>query len=88
MRYRKLVAAFDEHIKNLTNGELDYARELLSRVSEIIDAPKERREDWARGFGYVVLDNYEFAESDLGQALIKFCDDFVDCGRKAIEGTI
>ena len=41
MRYRKLVAAFDEHIKNLTNGELDYARELFSRVSEIIDARKK-----------------------------------------------
>lgn len=60
----------------------------LPRILEILKkmilveetATEDDRKRLARGVGYLVLDNFEFSESELGGLLLVACDEFAQRG--------
>jgi hypothetical protein len=50
--------------------------ESLEAMLENLDAPRERRDRMAGALGYIVLDDFAFAESALGGEVLEITDAF------------
>ena len=65
-----------------TNRPNSYAflpeiQETLQAMSQVLDGPRDQREQLARGLERYVLEDFSFSESELGGELLEFGEDFI-----------
>ncbi len=56
-----------------------YLPEIIASLEAMLDnleAPREARARMAGALGYLLLDDFAFAETGLGRAVLKLADDF------------